>query len=281
PDSFEKGLKKVYDDNEIRELGELGLKWRIVDFYVVHSGDKSDIEIDTQLNQNAPHQNASSQSNQEGPPLSKKKIPLLSKVHPLSTDSDEELARGEGGEEVLDDDEDDVGEGTPNKDDDIDTSPGSDKEGLTTQETAARRGVLVSQATDFLVYKWPDLNWPAKEIIEKVRRAYRVIVKKNFAYKVKYYAHKKLHGSMKEHYLKSGRYIEALKKSSLATIVELVTNPKQEVFPPVFQRVQAKLEKEKEEAAKCTVFPSTSKAKVLEKAQVEEGAGEEAKVGIT
>ncbi|KAL2923702.1 Turripeptide VIII-01 [Bienertia sinuspersici] len=58
-------------------------------------------------------------------------------------------------------------------------------------------------------------HWPAKEIIETVRRAYRVIVKKDFAYKVKYYAHRKLHGSMRDHYGKVGRYLEALKKSSI------------------------------------------------------------------
>ncbi|XP_021747438.1 uncharacterized protein LOC110713287 [Chenopodium quinoa] len=40
-----------------------------------------------------------------------------------------------------------------------------------------------------------------------------IIVKKDFAYKVKYYAHRKLHGSMRDHYGKLGRYLEALKKA--------------------------------------------------------------------
>ncbi|KAL2898833.1 Large-conductance mechanosensitive channel, partial [Bienertia sinuspersici] len=47
-------------------------------------------------------------------------------------------------------------------------------------------------------------HWPAKEIIETIRRAYRVIVKKDFVYKVKYYAHRKLHGPMRDHYGKVG-----------------------------------------------------------------------------
>ena len=62
------------------------------------------------------------------------------------------------------------------------------------------------------------------EIIEIVRRAYRVIIKKALAYKVKYYAHKMLHGSMQEHYNKLVRCLEALKSSSPETYVLLVTN---------------------------------------------------------
>ncbi|KAL2928614.1 RAP domain-containing protein chloroplastic, partial [Bienertia sinuspersici] len=46
-------------------------------------------------------------------------------------------------------------------------------------------------------------HWPAKDIIETVKRAYKVIIKKDLAYKVKYQAHRMLHGSMKEHYMKS------------------------------------------------------------------------------
>ncbi|KAL2900176.1 putative cell division protein WhiA [Bienertia sinuspersici] len=57
-------------------------------------------------------------------------------------------------------------------------------------------------------------HWPAKEIVETIRVAYRVLVKPGFAYKVKYYAHRQLHGSMKEHYSKLGRFLEALNKAS-------------------------------------------------------------------
>ncbi|KAL2929334.1 Isoleucine--tRNA ligase [Bienertia sinuspersici] len=36
-------------------------------------------------------------------------------------------------------------------------------------------------------------HWPAKDIIETVKRAYKVIIKKDLAYKVKYQAHRMLH----------------------------------------------------------------------------------------
>ena len=56
-------------------------------------------------------------------------------------------------------------------------------------------------------------------------------------YKVKYYAHKMLHGSMKEHYNKLGSYLEALKSKSLDTYMLLMTNPCVKTFPRVFQRL--------------------------------------------
>ena len=68
-------------------------------------------------------------------------------------------------------------------------------------------------------------HWLAKEIIETVRRAYMVIVKKALAYKVKYYAYKMLHRSMQEHYNKLGRYLQALKSTSPDTYMLLMTNP--------------------------------------------------------
>ncbi|XP_021721493.1 uncharacterized protein LOC110689055 [Chenopodium quinoa] len=80
-------------------------------------------------------------------------------------------------------------------------------------------------------------HWPAKEIIETVRGAYRVIVKKDFAYKVKYYAHMKLHGSMREHYGKLARYLEALKKASPETDIDLVTYRQNNKGRQIFQRL--------------------------------------------
>lgn len=80
-------------------------------------------------------------------------------------------------------------------------------------------------------------HWPAKDIIETVKRAYKVLVTKTFAYKVKYAAHKMLHGSMQDHYLKVGRYMAALKSSSPGTVVELVTDGSKQANPPVFQRL--------------------------------------------
>ncbi|XP_074315188.1 uncharacterized protein LOC141651371 [Silene latifolia] len=50
-------------------------------------------------------------------------------------------------------------------------------------------------------------HWPASEIIDTVRKAYKIIIKKNFAYKVKYFAHRMLHGSMKEHYKEDGFFV--------------------------------------------------------------------------
>ncbi|XP_056690232.1 uncharacterized protein [Spinacia oleracea] len=79
-------------------------------------------------------------------------------------------------------------------------------------------------------------HWPASEIMETIRRAFKIVVKKEFAYKVKYAAHKLLHGSMHEHYKKVGGYVEALKSKSPGTMVEVVTDVSKQAFPPVFQR---------------------------------------------
>ncbi|KAL2934028.1 Halomucin [Bienertia sinuspersici] len=80
-------------------------------------------------------------------------------------------------------------------------------------------------------------HWPAKDIIEAIRRAYKMVVKKGFAYKVKYYAHKMLHGSMQDHYRKVGRYIEALKVSSPRSVLDLVVDTSKQTSPPIFQRL--------------------------------------------
>ncbi|KAL2922997.1 Sulfate adenylyltransferase subunit 1 [Bienertia sinuspersici] len=80
-------------------------------------------------------------------------------------------------------------------------------------------------------------HWPAKDIIETIRRAYKVVVKKDFAYKIKHYAHRMLHGSMKDHYKKVGRYLQALKDSSPGTHLELVLTIQNDLPPPVFQRL--------------------------------------------
>ena len=62
-------------------------------------------------------------------------------------------------------------------------------------------------------------------------------IKKPLSYKVKYYAHRMLHGSMQDHYNKLGRYLEALKIASLETFMLLVTNPYKKTFSPVFHRL--------------------------------------------
>ena len=80
-------------------------------------------------------------------------------------------------------------------------------------------------------------HWLANEIVKTIRRAYRVSIKKPLAYKVKYYAHRMLHGSMQEHYSKLGRYLESLKISCLKTYLLLETNPYKKTFLPVFLRL--------------------------------------------
>ena len=68
-------------------------------------------------------------------------------------------------------------------------------------------------------------HWPAKEIMATIKKAFGVLVNKDFAYKVKYHAHRMLHGSMLEHYTKLGNYIEALKHTNTQSLVKLVTDP--------------------------------------------------------
>ncbi|KAL2892234.1 CREB-binding protein [Bienertia sinuspersici] len=81
-------------------------------------------------------------------------------------------------------------------------------------------------------------HWPAKELIETVRRVYRVVIKKTLTYRVKYHAHKMLHGSMKEHYNKLGRYLKAIQEASPETHIDLYTvPPKSKSSSPVFQRI--------------------------------------------
>ncbi|XP_074266612.1 uncharacterized protein LOC141589891 [Silene latifolia] len=64
-------------------------------------------------------------------------------------------------------------------------------------------------------------------------RACKIIIKKGFAYKVKYFAHKMLHGSMKEHYSKLGSYIQALRDEEPNSVFILSTIPGKN---PVFHR---------------------------------------------
>ncbi|KAL2942639.1 Protocadherin-1, partial [Bienertia sinuspersici] len=80
-------------------------------------------------------------------------------------------------------------------------------------------------------------HWPAKDIIECIRLRYRMMVKKAFAYKVKYRAHRLLHGSMKDHYNKVGQYLQAIKDSSPGTDIKLITFEKPSHSSLIFQRL--------------------------------------------
>ncbi|CAH9146031.1 unnamed protein product [Cuscuta epithymum] len=92
-------------------------------------------------------------------------------------------------------------------------------------------------AREFLEVFKARPHWPAKEIMETVKRAYKVVISRAFAYKVKFNSHKMLHGSMHEHYQKLGRYLDALKKCSMGTEIQLVTDGSQQLSSPVFQRL--------------------------------------------
>ena len=60
-------------------------------------------------------------------------------------------------------------------------------------------------------------------------------MKKSFAYKVKYYALRLLHGSMKQHYSNLGSYLEALKASCRNSYFKLEVDEK--TTPPTFKSV--------------------------------------------
>ncbi|XP_021774243.1 uncharacterized protein LOC110738175 [Chenopodium quinoa] len=63
-----------------------------------------------------------------------------------------------------------------------------------------------------------------------------MIVNRVFAYKVKYAAHKLLHGYMHDHYQKVGGYLAAVQKSSPGSHIQLVT-VESKLPTPVFQRL--------------------------------------------
>ncbi|KAH9625142.1 hypothetical protein KSS87_015101 [Heliosperma pusillum] len=91
-------------------------------------------------------------------------------------------------------------------------------------------------AKQFLDVFKANPHWPAADIIDTVRKAYKVIIKKGFAYKVKYYAHRLFHGSMKEHYSRLGSYMAALEQGNPTSTFTLFTNPNITSNPEVFQR---------------------------------------------
>ncbi|KAL2932633.1 Hemoglobin and hemoglobin-haptoglobin-binding protein C [Bienertia sinuspersici] len=82
-------------------------------------------------------------------------------------------------------------------------------------------------------------HWPAKDIIETVKRAYRVLISKDVAYKVKYHAHKLLNGSMKDHYMKVGSNAKVgCKKKEMQRSVSIIC-----------PMIEEKLEKAKKDVA--------------------------------
>lgn len=80
-------------------------------------------------------------------------------------------------------------------------------------------------------------HWPAPQIVETVRTAYKVNISRDKAYKVKWLAHQKLHGSMKDHYKKLGRYLAALKKACPESTFILQQEPDPRTELPTFKRL--------------------------------------------
>ncbi|VFQ75657.1 unnamed protein product [Cuscuta campestris] len=108
---------------------------------------------------------------------------------------------------------------------------------LCTRDMMANRQLKSSWlAKDFLEVFKIRPHWPAKEIVDAVRKKYLIIIKKCVAYKIKYLAHKLLHGSMKEHYGKLSCYIEACRQTNPESNFEFLTlNVGRN--PAVFQRL--------------------------------------------
>lgn len=77
----------------------------------------------------------------------------------------------------------------------------------------------------------------AKEIIEVMKKSFKVLIKRPLAYKVKSEAHKKLHRPMKDHYAKIGRYLKGLEAVNPKSMFTLVTDAKIISNPPTFQRL--------------------------------------------
>ncbi|KAL2936564.1 Proline--tRNA ligase [Bienertia sinuspersici] len=83
--------------------------------------------------------------------------------------------------------------------DDLQSADEADEHCIRTRKEK-KKSVVVNSKTDFSKFKWSvgiRPHWPANEIVETIRVAYNVLVKVPFAYKVKYYSHTLLHGSMK------------------------------------------------------------------------------------
>ncbi|XP_057529821.1 uncharacterized protein LOC130808362 [Amaranthus tricolor] len=85
-----------------------------------------------------------------------------------------------------------------------------------------RVGVRCVEGCPFRIYGWEHsiVQTPSAEIVDLVREKFKIIISRDFAYKVKLNAHKKLHRSMKEHYTKVMNYFAALKQSGPTVILQ-------------------------------------------------------------
>ncbi|VFQ82313.1 unnamed protein product [Cuscuta campestris] len=107
-------------------------------------------------------------------------------------------------------------------------------------------------------------HWPAKEIQDAVKEKFKYFITRCVAYRAKWWAHKMLHGSMKEHYRKLPIYMAALHLSSPNTILKLAVRNiwkgqgihRVQVGAPKFRRLFGLLK------AVTEVFPTAEPAKV-------------------
>ena len=76
---------------------------------------------------------------------------------------------------------------------------------------------------------------PSAEVVDIVRKQFQIIISRGFAYKIKYAAHRRLHGSMKQHYEKLMSYVGVLESSNPNSHFVVVTDPS--TNPPTFQRL--------------------------------------------
>ncbi|XP_076933554.1 uncharacterized protein LOC143599494 [Bidens hawaiensis] len=64
-------------------------------------------------------------------------------------------------------------------------------------------------------------HWSAIDIQSAVKEKYKVLIERWFAYKAKSYAHRMLHGSMRDHYSQIASYVASLKDANPSSTFEL------------------------------------------------------------
>ncbi|KAL2899948.1 Transcription initiation factor TFIID subunit 1 [Bienertia sinuspersici] len=249
-ETFEKGLRRVYSDDEVRVMSDVMVKFRCISCYVVAAAENYEAQNDENVDGEGPIYGSTGQ--------------LLSKE---DVDDERIVTRSEKGksqdEREADTAEDEFVSDYDESGDELNTEcEGEDNE--VGKRRKKRKCLVVNSSTDFIMSvedqhtcvrnmesnrqlksTWlakqflelfkPRPHWQAKEIVETIRVAYKVLVKVGFAYKVIYYAHRLLHGSMKEHYSKLGRYLEALKESSPNSYFKLEVD--NSTHPATFDKV--------------------------------------------
>ena len=106
-----------------------------------------------------------------------------------------------------------------------------------TRDMRKNRQLKSSWVANYYLMKFKDNpHWSAKDIINTVKVDFGIVLDKRVAYRVRHAAYKLLHGSMKDHYCKLGRYIEELKRSNTSSSFILQTSFNSRNDIPIFQR---------------------------------------------